>query len=109
MKSYFVYILKCSDSSYYTGVTNNIERRLFEHNEGIGEDSYTSNKRPLELVWFETFNDIENAISVEKKIKGWSRRKKEALINDDWDKLIEYSKNYTQFGNFIKRSSTGSD
>lgn len=109
MKSYFVYILKCSDNSFYTGVTNNIERRLFEHNEGISEDSYTANKRPLQLVWFETFNDVENAISMEKKIKGWSRRKKEALINHDWDKLIEYSKNYTQFGNFIKESSTGSD
>ena len=60
-------------------------------------------------MWFETFNDVLNAFETEKKIKSWRRRKKEALINQDWDKLVEYSKNYTQFGNYIERSSTGSD
>ncbi len=49
-------------------------------------------------MWFETFNDVLNAIAIKKQIKGWSRRKKEALINEDWDKLIVYSKNYTQYG-----------
>ena len=57
-------------------------------------------------MWFETFNDVLNAIAIEKQIKGWSRRKKEALIAQDWDKLVLYSKNYTQFGD---GSSTGSD
>jgi len=109
MKTYFVYILKCSDNSYYTGFTNNIERRFNEHEKGLNKECYTFNKRPLLLEWFETFNDVLDAIAIEKKIKGWSRRKKEALINQDWDKLVEYSKNYTQFGNFIKRSSTSSD
>ncbi len=109
MKTYFVYIIKCSDNSYYTGFTNNIERRYSEHENGLNRECYTYNKRPLSLVWFETFNDVLDAIAIEKKIKGWSRRKKEALINEDWDKLVEYSKNYTQFGNFIKRSSTSSD
>jgi len=106
MKTYFVYILKCRDNSYYTGFTNNLERRLNEHNSGKNKTSYTYDKRPVTLMWFETFNDVLNAIETEKKIKGWSRRKKEALINQDWDKLVEYSKNYTQFG---KMSSTGSD
>ncbi len=109
MKFYYVYILKCSDDSYYTGFTNNIERRLGEHFSGLNKNCYTYNKRPLELVWFETFNDVNNAIAIEKQIKGWSRRKKEALINEDWDKLVEYSKNYAQFGNYIKGSSTSSD
>lgn len=110
MKTYYVYILKCSDDSYYTGFTNDIERRLNEHISGKNKDSYTYDKRPITLMWFETFNDVLNAIETEKKIKGWSRRKKEALINQDWDKLVEYSKNYTEFGNYIeKRSSTGSD
>ena len=59
---------------------------------------YTYDKRPLELVWFEVFNDVLNAIATEKRIKGWTRVKKEALINKDWDKLILFSKNYTQFG-----------
>ena len=104
MRSYFVYILKCSDNSYYTGFTNNLERRFREHSSGKNKDCYTYDKRPLGLVWFETFNDVLNAIAVEKQIKGWTRRKKEALIKVDWDKLMLYSKNYTQFG-----SSTSSD
>ena len=53
-------------------------------------------------MWFEIFNDVSNAIATEKQIKGWSRRKKEALILQDWDKLVLYSKNYFQFGNPIK-------
>ena len=48
------------------------------------------------MVWFESFSDPTQAIMIEKQIKGWSRRKKEALINEDWDKLVEYSKNYTE-------------
>ena len=98
MKTYFVYILKCKDDSYYTGITNDLERRLNEHHSGKNKDSYTHDKKPLTLMWFETFNDVLNAIATEKKIKGWSRRKKEALIEEDWDKLVLYSKNYTQFG-----------
>ena len=98
MKTYFVYILKCIDDSYYTGFTNNLERRLSEHHSGKNKDCYTYDKRPLELVWFEQFNDVMNAIETEKKIKGWSRKKKQALINEDWEKLVLYSKNYTQFG-----------
>ena len=104
MRSYFVYILKCSDNSYYTGFTNNLERRIKEHASGKNKDCYTYDKRPLELVWFETFNDVLNAIAMEKQIKGWTRRKKEGLIKEAWDKLVLFSKNHTQFG-----SSTGSD
>jgi len=99
MKTYFVYILKCSDNSYYTGFTNDLERRFGEHQSGKNKDCYTNNKRPLELMWFETFNDVLNAIAIEKQIKGWSRIKKEALIIQDWDRLVLFSKNYTQFGN----------
>lgn len=106
MKTYFVYIVKCNDDSYYTGFTNNLERRMQEHSSGKKKDCYTFNKRPLQLVWFETFNDVQNAIAIEKQIKGWSRRKKEALIKQDWDRLIQYSKNYTQYG---KESLTSSD
>jgi putative endonuclease len=99
MKTYFVYILKCSDNSYYTGFTNDLERRFGEHQSGKNKDCYTYNKRPLELMWFETFNDVLNAIAIEKQIKGWSRIKKEALIIQDWERLVLFSKNYTQFGN----------
>ena len=103
MKSYFVYILKCCDNSYYTGFTNDLERRLQEHQSGRNKDCYTFNITPIELMWFETFNDVLDAIATEKRIKGWSRIKKEALINNDWDKLVIFSKNYSEFG---KPSST---
>ena len=98
MKLFYVYILKCKDDSFYTGITNSIERRLYEHNVGIDKDAYTYSRKPVELVWFEMFTDPTQAIMVGKKIKGWSRRKKQALIDEDWDKLVRFSKNYTQFG-----------
>ena len=98
MKSYYTYIVKCSDSSYYTGITNNLERRLIEHNKGTLKSAYTNDKRPVVLVWYETFLDVNQAIKFEKKIKGWSRRKKEALIKGDWERLVLYSRNYSEYG-----------
>ena len=102
MKLFHVYIVKCSDESYYTGITNNINRRIDEHNDGISSVSYTFNRRPVKLVFYETFNDFRNAEQWEKRIKGWSRKKKEALIEKNWDKLKEYSvcQNDTHFSNF---------
>ena len=87
MYTYYVYILKCSDNSYYTGITNNLERRIREHNAGINKGCYTYNKRPLNLVFQQEFNDVIQAIYFEKKIKGWTRAKKKALIDGDWDML----------------------
>ena len=107
MKNYFVYIVKCKDDSFYTGFTNNLERRLVEHNLGVDINGYTYQRRPVELVWFELFTDPSQAIMIEKKIKGWSRRKKQALIDEDWDKLVSYSKNYAQYGK-DGETSTGS-
>ncbi len=92
MKQYFVYILLCSDNSYYTGVTNNMERRLYEHETGLNPNSYTHKRRPVKLVFSEVFNDINQAIAFEKQLKGWKRAKKEALINGNWDLLPELSK-----------------
>ncbi|MCH8157390.1 MAG: GIY-YIG nuclease family protein [Nitrospinae bacterium] len=93
MKKYFVYILKCSDNSYYTGVTNNVEKRVSEHQEGWIKECYTYNKRPVQLVFQEEFRLVDQAIQSEKQIKGWSRKKKEALIRGDYDQLPELSKN----------------
>lgn len=93
MKFYYVYIVKCSDATYYTGVTNDVERRLNEHNDGIKPDSYTCSRRPVELVFQYEFNDIAQAIAFEKQIKGWSRKKKEAIINNNWNSLPELSVN----------------
>ena len=82
MNFYYTYILKCSDQSYYVGVTNDVEKRLVEHQEGINSTCYTHSRRPLELVYFEKFIDILQAIAREKQLKGWSRKKKEALIEE---------------------------
>jgi putative endonuclease len=88
-KTYYVYILQCSDESYYTGVTNNIYRRLSEHNSGLHPESYTATRRPLELVFVQKFKYINQAIAFEKQVKGWSRKKKEAIIQDNWEALKE--------------------
>lgn len=87
MNLYFVYILKCSDDSYYIGITNNIEKRLIEHQSGYNKDCYTYKKRPLTLEFCQEFNDVLQAIFFEKKIKGWTRAKKQSLINGKWDML----------------------
>lgn len=90
--NYYVYILKCSDTTYYTGITNNLERRLNEHMNGINKECFTYNRRPIELVYKINFTDPTEAIKWEKKIKDWSRKKKEALINEQWEDLILLSK-----------------
>jgi putative endonuclease len=87
MKTYYVYILKCSDKSYYTGITNDIDRRLAEHNNDVDRKSYTFSRRPVELASSEIFQNPEEAILWEKKIKGWSRKKKEALTKGDFNEL----------------------
>ncbi|PIF31316.1 putative endonuclease [Flavobacterium sp. 9] len=105
MKRYYVYILKCSDNSYYTGITNDVDRRFNEHSFGSNKESYTYDKRALELVFCTEFNDVIQAISFEKQVKGWSRKKKEAIINDNWDDLKKLSEclNETHFKNFNKK------
>ncbi|WOK08617.1 GIY-YIG nuclease family protein [Imperialibacter roseus] len=93
MNQYTVYILKCADGSYYTGVTNDIDWLLYEHKIGYDTKSYTFKRRPVELVFTEHFGDVNKAIAFEKQIKGWSRAKKEALMKQDWGALKELSKN----------------
>ncbi|QLE02347.1 GIY-YIG nuclease family protein [Galbibacter sp. BG1] len=99
MKIYYVYILQCKDDSYYIGITSNLLGRIVSHNEGKKKDAYTYTRRPVELKWFAEFTDVNLAIKKEKQLKGWSRRKKKALIEEDWDRLIEFSRNYKEFGN----------
>jgi putative endonuclease len=89
MKLYYVYILQCVDGSYYTGITNDVERRLNEHNEGLDKKAYTYRRRPVEVVYREVFNEVLQAIAWEKKLKGWSRVKKQAVIKGEWDVLPE--------------------
>ncbi|RYY98929.1 MAG: GIY-YIG nuclease family protein [Chitinophagaceae bacterium] len=91
---YCVYILACSDGAYYTGITNDMERRLEEHSEGSVRECFTYSRRPVLLKYVERFNDVEAAIRREKQLKGWSRAKKEALMQNDPDRLRALSGSY---------------
>jgi putative endonuclease len=85
MKGY-MYILKCSDGSYYTGSTKDLHYRLIQHESGLGS-KYTSKRLPVELVYFEEYDRIDLAFSREQQVKKWSKRKKEALINGQAEEL----------------------
>ncbi|WP_431109987.1 GIY-YIG nuclease family protein [Winogradskyella poriferorum] len=87
MKTYYVYILKCSDGLTYTGITNNISRRFEEHQNGLNKTCFTYKRRPLELIFQQEFNNVEQAIYFEKKIKKWSAKKKFALANGEYNLL----------------------
>lgn len=92
MKQSYVYILKCADNTYYTGITRNLESRVLKHQSGFFKSCYTFNKRPVELVFYAEFTDINFAIEKEKQIKKWSKAKKEALIKGDVDALPNLAK-----------------
>ncbi len=87
----YMYILKCNDDSYYTGSTINLELRLAQHQNGEGAN-YTKKRLPVDLVYFEQFDRIDEAFKREKQVQGWSKNKKEALINSKFELLIELSK-----------------
>ena len=90
-----VYILRCADGSYYTGLTKQpVEARLWEHNEGL-YDGYTRKRRPVVLVFTETYDRMLDAIARERQIKGWTRAKKEAFVRGDWESLKSLSKSRT--------------
>ena len=92
MKTMYVYILLCSDGTYYTGMTNNIERRITERNKGINHGCYTFNRRPVILKYHVLCNSPKQAIELEKKLKKWSSKKKKALIDGRFELLHEFSK-----------------
>ncbi|RNL51070.1 GIY-YIG nuclease family protein [Pedobacter jejuensis] len=91
MHNYFVYILECIDKSYYVGVTNDLDVRIQQHANGENISSYTFTRRSVVLKYYKRFGQIEHAIEFEKQIKGWSRKKKEALFSEDWDEIVRLS------------------
>jgi putative endonuclease len=113
MSKGFMYILLCSDDSYYTGSTKNLELRLAQHQAGEGAN-HTKKRLPVELVYYEEFDRIDKAFYREKQVQGWSRKKKEALIENRPEDLPMLSKNYTQYRvktepeNVVSASSTTS-
>ena len=89
--AFYVYILRCADGSYYAGHTDDLEARFAAHQRGEIA-GYTKDRRPLELVFSESFSSREEAFGAERQIKGWSRAKKEALIRGDWGELKRLAK-----------------
>jgi predicted GIY-YIG superfamily endonuclease len=90
--AFHAYILRCSDGSYYVGHTEDLEKRLSEHKNG-GVSVYTRKRRPVTLVFSDYFGTREEALEAERKIKGWSRAKKEALIKGNWGRLQRLARN----------------
>jgi putative endonuclease len=106
--SAFVYMLQCSDGSYYVGSTRAaLEDRLAQHNAGLF-DGYTARRRPVVLVFAQEFDRFTDMIAAERQLKGWRRAKKEALIRGDFEALKELTKNYADGCNTNQRPSTSS-
>ncbi len=84
--SFWVYILKCADDSYYTGHTDNLEQRIGKHAEGK-INGYTATRLPVTVVFSEQFVSRVEALEMERRIKGWSRKKKEAMMRGDWKEV----------------------
>jgi putative endonuclease len=101
----FLYIVKCRDGSFYIGTTRSaLDIRIAQHNAGTFP-GYTASRRPVELVYSEWFDRIADAIAAERKLKGWSRAKKEAFIRGDIASLQQLSKRKSHYS---KRSPTSS-
>lgn len=91
MQSFYVYILKCVDGSYYIGHTDDLERRISEHSSGK-YICYTTTRLPITVVFTQDFNSRDEALEAERSIKNWSRKKKEALIAGDIKALSLFAK-----------------
>ena len=98
MKMFTVYILKCSDGSYYTGHTDNLDTRIAQHNCGYFPQCYTASRLPISLVHQQALYTREEALIVERQIKGWGRKKKQALINNDWQKISVLARSFKMSG-----------
>lgn len=103
--AFYAYILKCANGKYYTGHTDDLEKRLGQHQSGLIK-GYTSAHLPVTLMWAQDFPTRYEALDAELKIKGWSQVKKEALINGDWDRLSFFAKPPSERGTVPPGAST---
>ncbi|MFC3441244.1 GIY-YIG nuclease family protein [Sphingobium rhizovicinum] len=90
--AFHAYLLRCSDGSYYAGHAEDLESRIAQHQQGL-IGGYTTFRRPVILVWTESFGTRDEGLTVERQIKGWSRAKKRALIDGDWERLKLLARN----------------
>jgi len=89
---FWVYILRCADGSYNTGHTDDIERRMGQYQSGEC-DGYVAARRPVKLAWSQECTTREEALTAEMRIKGWSRKKKEAMMQGDWEEVSRLAQN----------------
>jgi putative endonuclease len=88
----YLYVSRCADGKYYVGTTRkSLEERLAEHNAGL-HGGFTATRRPVTMVFAQHFDTITDAVAAERQVKGWSRAKKEAMINGEWNRLPELAK-----------------
>jgi len=101
---YYVYMLECADNTIYVGQTRNLELRMLQREQGSNPRSYTAKRRPVELRWYTSFENREEAVFWEKKFKKWSAPKKRAVIEGRWDDLpgLAECKNETSHKNYKK-------
>src|SRR3954452_2957985 len=85
--SFWIYILRCADGSYYLGHTDNLEQRISAHAQGAIPGCYTESRRPVSLVYSQAFPTRYEALAMERRVKGWSRAKEEALMRGDWAEI----------------------
>ena len=90
MKPFFVYLLRCADGSFYVGHTDDLAQRVAQHQAGEVA-GYTHERRPVELAWSQETATREEALSAERRIKGWGRAKKEALVRGDWTAIQRHA------------------
>ncbi len=104
----YMYILECADGSYYTGSTKDLERRLWEHQNGQGAN-HTAKRLPVKLVYCEECDRIDDAFYREKQVQGWSRKKKEALMASDYNQihLLAMCRNETHCSGSAASASLG--
>ena len=94
--AFWTYMLECADRSYYVGHTDDLDRRIAEHESGELR-GYTSTRLPVRLVFAREFGSREEALAAELQIKGWSRKKKQALMNRDWAEISRLASRRTSF------------
>lgn len=90
--AFYTYLLRCNDGSFYAGHTDDLERRMAQHEFGQS-NGYVAQRRPITLAWSDTFATRDEALAAELRIKGWSRAKKQALIDGDWARIQALARN----------------
>ncbi|NNM77953.1 GIY-YIG nuclease family protein [Sphingomonas sp. ID1715] len=109
--AFWCYMLRCADSRYYTGHTEDLEVRLAQHQQGYFRACWTYKRRPVELVWCEAFPTRHEALEAERVVGGWSKLKKEALIRGDWTMVSHLARppreRHTRFSTSLETNGVG--